>query len=177
MHFLMQLTEAATLLDALAIVSSLLILLFLMRNRRLYGSMVIDGDQIKAMAGFSDEVSLQMMSQQSVMAYANLKRSLTQEFESLWMIGDSASLPGNPTDDADTQDRRIPSTGQKRSLHRCQRYRQAEKMLADGADVPQIAAQCGIGDGEMELLLGLQELAEGRKRATPEAFSQMTTPA
>ena len=164
MHFLMQLTEAATLLDALAIVSSLLILLFLMRNRRLYGSMVIDGDQIKAMAGFSDEVSLQMMSQQSVMAYANLKRSLTQEFESLWMIGDSASLTGNPTDDADTRGRRIPPTGQKRSLHRCQRYRQAEQMLADGADVPQIAAQCGIGDGEMELLRGLQELAEGSRK-------------
>ena len=43
MHFLMQLTETATLLDALAIVSSLLILLFLMRNRRQYGSLVIDG--------------------------------------------------------------------------------------------------------------------------------------
>jgi hypothetical protein len=94
MHFLMQLTETATLLDALAIVSSLLILLFLMRNRRQYGSLVIDGNQMKAMAGFSDEVSLQMMSQQSIMAYANLKRSLTQEFESLWMLGDSASLPG-----------------------------------------------------------------------------------
>jgi hypothetical protein len=164
MHFLMQLTETATLLDALAIVSSLLILLFLMRNRRQYGSLVIDGDQMKAMAGFSDEVSLQMMSQQSVMAYANLKRSLTQEFESLWMLGDSASLPGNPTDhDVDAPVRRDPLTAQTASLHRRQRYRQAEKMLADGADAIQIARQCGIGEGEMALLQGLQELGKGRK--------------
>jgi hypothetical protein len=32
--------------------------------------------------------------------------------------------------------------------------------------VPQIAEQCGIGDGEMELLLGLQELVKGRKKGT-----------
>jgi hypothetical protein len=165
MHLLMQLTESATLLDALAIVSSLLILLFLMRNRRLYGSLVIDGNHCKNMAGFSDEVSLQMMSQQSIMAYANLKRSLTQEFESLWMLGDSASLPGATTNhDVDASGRRDPSTVQKTSLQRCQRYRQAEKMLADGADAIQIAQQCGIGEGEMALLQGLQELAKGRRK-------------
>jgi hypothetical protein len=163
MHFLMQLTETATLLDALAIVSSLLILLFLMRNRRQYGSLVIDGNQMKAMAGFSDEVSLQMMSQQSVMAYANLKRSLTQEFESLWMLGDSASLPGIPNHDVDATVRRDPLTAQTASLHRRQRYRQAEKMLADGADALQIARQCGIGEGEMALLQGLQALGKGRR--------------
>jgi len=163
MPLLMQLTEAATLLDALAIVSSLLILLFLMRNRRQYGSLVIDGNHVKTMAGFSDEVSLQMMSQQSVMAYANLKRSLTQEFESLWMIGDGASLPVTPTHGADSTDGRLPSPGQKSSLHRCQRYRHAEKMFADGADARQIAQQCGIGEGEMALLQGLQELAKGRR--------------
>jgi hypothetical protein len=163
MHFLMQLTETATLLDALAIVSSLLILLFLMRNRRQYGSLVIDGNQTKAMAGFSDEVSLQMMSQQSIMAYANLKRSLTQEFESLWMLGDSASRPGITNHDVDAPVRRDPLTAQTASLHRRQRYRQAEKMLADGADAIQIARQCGIGEGEMALLQGLQALGRGRK--------------
>jgi hypothetical protein len=163
MHFLMQLTETATLLDALAIVSSLLILLFLMRNRRQYGSLVIDGNQMKAMAGFSDEVSLQMMSQQSVMAYANLKRSLTQEFESLWMLGDGASLPGISNHDVDATVRRDPLTAQTAALHRRQRYRQAEKMLADGADALQIARQCGIGEGEMALLQGLQALGKGRK--------------
>ena len=164
MHLLMQLTEAATLLDALAIVSSLLIVLFLIRNRRQYGSLVIDGNQIKTMAGFSDEVSLQMMSQQSQMAYANLKRSLTQEFESLWMLGDSASLPGATTNhDVDASGRRDPSTVQKTSLQRRRRYRQAEKMLADGADAIQIARQCGLGEGEMALLQGLHELAKGRR--------------
>jgi hypothetical protein len=163
MHFLMKLTETATLLDALAIVSSLLILLFLMRNRRQYGSLVIDGNQMKAMAGFSDEVSLQMMSQQSVMAYANLKKTLTQEFESLWMLGDSASLPGIPNHYVDATVRRDPLTAQTASLHRRQRYRQAEKMLADGADALQIARQCGIGEGEMALLQGLQALGKGRR--------------
>jgi hypothetical protein len=52
----------------------------------------------------------------------------------------------------------VPET----SLQRRQRYRQAEKMLADGADATQIARQCGIGEGEMALLQGLQELAKGR---------------
>lgn len=163
MHLLMQLTEAATLLDALAIVSSLLIVLFLIRNRRQYGSLVIDGNQIKTMAGFSDEVSLQMMSQQSQMAYANLKRSLTQEFESLWMLGDSASPPLATNHDVDAPGRRVPPTVQKTSLQRRQRYRQAEKMLADGADAIQIARQCGLGEGEMALLQGLHELAKGRR--------------
>jgi hypothetical protein len=163
MHFLMQLTETATLLDVLAIVSSLLILLFLMRNRRQYGSLVIDGNQMKAMAGFSDEVSLQMMSQQSIMAYANLKRSLTREFESLWMLGDSVSLPDVTNHDVDATVRRDPLTAQTASLHRRQRYRQAEKMLADGADVVQIARQCGIAEGEMALLQGLQALGKGRR--------------
>lgn len=163
MHFLMQLTETATLLDVLAIVSSLLIFLFLLRNRRQYGSLVIDGSQMKAMAGFSDEVSLQMMSQQSVMAYANLKRSLTQEFESLWMLGDSDSLPGITKHDVDATVRRDPLPAQTASLHRRQRYRQAEKMLADGADAIQVARQCGIGEGEMALLQGLQAFGKGRK--------------
>ena len=124
MHFLMQLTETATLLDVLAIVSSLLLLLFLMRNRRQYGSLVIDGNQVKAMAGFSDEVSLQMMSQQSVMAYANLKRSLTQEFESLWMLGDSASHPGVTNYDVDAMVRQDPFIAQTASVHRRHLYRE-----------------------------------------------------
>jgi hypothetical protein len=36
-------------------------------------------------------------------------------------------------------------------------------MLADGADAIQIARQCGIGEGEMALLQGLQALGKGRK--------------
>jgi AraC-like DNA-binding protein len=163
MHLLMHLTESANLLDALALASSLLILLFLMRNRRQYGSLVIDGKKVKAASVFSDEIYLQMMSQQSQMAYDNLKRSLTQEFESLWMLGDSALRPGTTNHKTDTPERRRQPAVKRTSQHRRQRYQQAEKMLSGGADASQIARRCGLGEGEMELLQGLQQLAQGRR--------------
>ena len=52
-------TEYSTILDALALVSSLMMIFFLMRNRRKYGRMFLDASAAQGGKGFAGEISQQ----------------------------------------------------------------------------------------------------------------------
>ena len=163
MHPLSIIAELDTILDALAMVSSLLMILFLMRNRRQYGCMLLGEKRFKKSERFTDEISLQMISQQSQKAYDNIQRSLNQEFDALRRLGVD-SLPAtvaNQTIAADDGPLHsisgVPREGRNR------RYRMADKMIAEGAGVNQIMQRCGLAQGELELLQGLRQLEQGAR--------------
>lgn len=163
MQILSTLTEFGTILDALALASSLLMIFFLMRNRRKYGCMLLNAGRVKGFESFADEVSLQMISQQSQKVYENLQRSLTQEFESLRMLG-GRSLSATVADQTMATTNGLNHTTSEMSLEsRNRRYRMADKMIAQGAGVNQILQRCGLAEGELELLQGLRQLEQGTR--------------
>lgn len=151
--------DFATVLDGLAITCSMVLILFLVRNRHKYGKFVLNAPKGKKLTGFADQVSLQMMTQQSQKAYDNLQQSLAKEFESLRLMG-----AGLIQSSADEHCHILKSTlngGQERR----RRYRLAEEMMRRGDGADQIQRQCGLMKGEFELLRGLQALAEKRPPA------------
>ena len=151
--------DFAMLLDVLAIGCSLVMILFLLVNRRRYGRLVLDRQGPRGQAGFADQLSLQMMSQQSQKAYANLQQTLAREFESLRLLG--ANVPCEQTHADPVQ---AEMAGPDRRHDHRQRYRMAREMIARGDTTPQITLQCGLTEGELELLQGLQQL-EGSEAA------------
>lgn len=160
MHSLSLIAEFSTILDALALASSLLMILFLMQNRRKYGGFILNTGQNKDGVPFNDEISLQMISQQSQKAYDNLQRSLTQEFETLRQMGEnSLSSPSNRQTVVTNAGVTI-SKSKRLQESRNRRYRMADEMIANGAGVKQIMQQCGLAEGELELLQGLQQLEQ-----------------
>lgn len=163
MPILSIITEFDAILDALALASSLLMILFLLRNRRQYGSMHLTAERDEGPDSFADEVSLQMISQQSQKAYDNLQRSLTQEFESLRMIG-ARSLPATITAQTTAANKELNHTPAEMVLQsRSRRYRMADEMIAQGAGGNQILQRCGLAEGELELLQGLRQLEQGTR--------------
>ncbi|MGD9330948.1 MAG: DUF2802 domain-containing protein [Desulfobacterales bacterium] len=149
------LAEFNVLLDMLAIVCCLIIILFLRRNHRRYGSLIAPNRRDGDIKGFAAEVALQMIAQQSQKAYDNIQRSLNREFESLRMVaGGSPSVTY-----AENKQVHRQQLSPLAALSREQRYRNAEQMIAQGADASQIMAACGLGEGELMLLRGLQKLA------------------
>lgn len=163
MQILALITEFSTILDALALASSLILILFLMRNRRKYGHTLLNARHGKGFEGFAGEVSRQMITQQSQKAYDNLQRSLQREFESLRMIG-GGSLPATVSDQTSAVNIDLKHTPSEMALEsRNNRYRLADKMIAKGAGVNQILQRCGLAEGELELLQGLRQLAQGTR--------------
>jgi hypothetical protein len=92
------------------------------------------------------------MSQRSRQAYANLQRSLKREFEQLQKLSEPLAPHSGPLAVADQDERRW-------------RYREAQEMLRRSVDVAAIQQRLGLMDGELELLRGLGQLAEGIKSA------------
>lgn len=163
MQILSMLTEFGTILDALALASSLLMIFFLMRNRRQYGCMLLNARRVKGFESFAGEVSLQMISQQSQKAYENLQRSLKQEFESLRIL-EGRSLSATAANQTMATNSGLNHTISEMALEsRNRRYRMADKMIAQGAGVSQILQQCGLAEGELELLQGLRQLEQGTR--------------
>ena len=144
-----------TLLDLIAIVCCLVILLFLMHNRRKYGSMILPKQGVAGGKGFAGEVAMQMVSQQSQKAYANLQRSLHREFEALRIIAGGSPSVAFPEDAPVNRRRPAPATAESRD----RRYRRAEQMIAQKSDAAQIMLACGLGEGELMLLQGIHKLA------------------
>lgn len=164
MHPLFLITEFSTILDALALVSSLLMILFLMQNRRKYGGLLLNTGRNKDGALFTDEISLQMISQQSQKAYDNLQQSLTREFETLRLMGEK-SLPASLSKQTGaTTIGMVHSKSQRPQESRTNRYRRADEMIANGAGMRQIMQRCGLAEGELELLQGLQQLEQDTNR-------------
>jgi hypothetical protein len=163
MQIVALITEYSTILDALALVSSLMMILFLMNNRRKYGRLFLDARAVKGCKGFAGEVSQQMISQQTQKAYDSLQRSLTQEFEALRMIG-GGSLPDSVSDQTSTMPNGLNyATSEIAPESRRNRYRLADKMIAKGAGIDQILQRCGLAEGEVELLQGLHQLEQGAR--------------
>ena len=160
MHALSLIAEFSTILDALALVSSLLVILFLMQNRRKYGGLLLNTAGNKDAARFTNEVSLQMMSQQSQKAYDNLQRSLTREFEGLRLMGEKSLQPSSSRQVSDATVGLTPSKSKRLQESRNSRYRMADEMIANGAGVKEIMQRCGLAEGELELLQGLQQLEQ-----------------
>lgn len=144
----------APILNGLAIACSLVLILFLLLNRRKYGCIVLNTQKGKASDGFADQVSLHMMTQQSQKAYDNLQQSLTREFASLGLMG--AGIVSQ-TSDHDRLAKSIANGDRERR----RRYRLAEEMMDRGATADRISQQCGLMEGELELLRGLQAFAKG----------------
>lgn len=163
MQILALTTEFGTLLDVLALASSLILILFLMWNRRKYGHLLLKARHVKGFEGFAGEVTRQMITQQSQKAYENLQRSLQREFESLRRVGEE-SRPATVSDQTSATNIDSGHTTTAMVLEsRNNRYRLADKMIAKGAGVNQILQQCGLADGELELLQGLRQFAQGTR--------------
>ena len=161
MQIVALITEFNTILDALALASSLMLILVLMRNRRKYGRMFLDVRPAKGGKGFAGEVSQQMISQQTQKAYDSLQRSLTQEFEALRMIG-GGSLPANVSNQTIATPNGLNYVASDiPPENRPNRYQLAGTMIANGAAVDQILQRCGLAEGELELLQGLHQLEQG----------------
>lgn len=160
MQILSLITEYDTTLDVLALVGSLMMILLLMWNRRKYGCMLLDKRHAKGREGFKNEVSLQMITQQSQKAYDNLQRSLTLEFESLRMLSGN-DRPASVLNQTIATDKRLnhQASGMVPDS-RNKRYRLAEKMMVESADAHQILERCGLAEGELELLRGLRQLEQ-----------------
>jgi hypothetical protein len=156
MQAFLHIAEFDTLLDVLAIACSLMMIFFLLCNRFKYGRILLNAKHAMDHTGFAGQVSVQMMSQQSQKAFDNLQRSLSQEFESLRLLGEGYVSDKTITD-RDHFDTPLADMGNERR----RRYRLAEEMFARGDDVQQISQQCGLAEGELELLQGLQQLARG----------------
>ena len=160
MQAFLHLAELDTLLDVLAIGASLMMIFLLLCNRLKYGRMVLTGKDRIGREGFAGQVSLQMMTQQTLKAYDSLQRSLSQEFDTLRSLGENivcASDPANPSHGA--------QPAAHRGGERRRRYRRAEEMMVRGEDAQRIARQCGLLEGELELLQDLQRLAQDRTHA------------
>lgn len=151
--------DFAMLLDGLAFACSLVMILFLIANRRRYGRLLLDRQGRRGQAGFADQLSLQMMSQQSQKAYANLQQTLTREFESLRLMGANGLYEQPHADPVQGE-----MAGAGRHHDRRQRYRMAQEMIARGDTTHQVALQYNLTEGELELLQGLQQL-EGHDAA------------
>jgi len=163
MQILAQISEFSTLLDVLALASSLILILFLMHNRRKYGHILLNARFDKGSKDFAGEVSRQMITQQSQKAYDNLQRSLQQEFESLRMMGGELR-PATLSDQTSAPKTGLEQTSSEMAREsRANRYRLADQMLAKGAGVNQILQRCGLAEGELELLQGLRQLAQGTR--------------
>ena len=141
------------LLDGLAIAFSLVMILFLLVNRRRYGRLLLGRQAGRGQGGFTDQLSLQMMSQQSQKAYANLQQTLAREFESLRLVGANVMHAQPHSDPVQAE-----MAGPGRHHDRRQRYRTARELIARGDTSHQITLQCGLTEGELELLQGLQQL-------------------
>lgn len=146
-----------TALDGVAVVCSLVVILFLLHNRRKYGRILLNARNDKGQVGFADQVSLHMMAQQSQRVYDNLQQSLAREFASLRTMGVDRVVQ-RPEGIRGP----LPKTAVMGDPDRCQRYRLAEEMIRQGDTVDRISQQCGLMEGELELLRGLQQLAEER---------------
>ena len=156
-------TEYSTILDALALVSSLMMIFFLMRNRRKYGRMFLDASAAQGGKGFAGEISQQMISQQTQKAYDSLQRTLKQEFEALRMIG-GGSLLNSVSDQTGAMPNGLNNATSEIAVeNRQNRYRLADKMIAKGAGIDQILQRCGLAEGEVELLQGLHQLEQGAR--------------
>ena len=151
-------------LNGVAIASSLALILFLMLNRRKYGRMVLNARKGKSSAGFADQVSLHMMTQQSQKAYDNLQQSLEREFASLRLMGADVVAQASDHD-------RLPKSIANNVRERRRRYRLAEDMMNRGLSADRISQQCRLMEGELELLRGIQMFAKERHHA-PAAESQ-----
>ena len=160
MQAILLISEYGELLDAIAIVCSLLVILFLMLNRRKHGRFILNGKPGDGQGSFSREVSLQMISQQSQKAYANLQRSLSQEFEALQQLESKTFTSGFPIETASTLRDRNPSLPGASAKERHLRFRHAKELLADGADEQLVQKRCGLGVGELELVRGLRQFAQ-----------------
>jgi len=154
-------TQHGTLLDILALVCSLVLLLFLAVNRRRYGAMVLGVGHDKPSASFTDEVTRQLISQQSQKAYDNLQLSLAREFETFRRMGNGdwrlENSPPEAPQGLSLAKGPVRSGGQERR----RRYRRAGEMIAQGADRDTVMRQCGLAGRELELLQGLQQLEQG----------------
>jgi len=163
MQILDLITEYDTILDVLALASSFILILFLMRNRRKYGHILLNARHVKGCEGFAGEVSRQMITQQSQKAYDNLQRSLQREFESLRRVG-AGALSATVSDQTSATHIDLNRAASERVLEsRNSRYRRADKMIAKGAGVNQILQRCGLAEGELELLQGLRQFAQGTR--------------
>ena len=153
MHILSQITYFSNFLDALAIACSLMMIAFLFCNRRKYGRMILNKSFAQQKDGFTEQVALQMMSQQSQKAYDNLVLVMTKEFEALRLLSEGVVAEKTGLHFHQSDQLTLP-TGNERQL----RYRMAEKMISRGEDIHQIHRQCGLSEGEFELLHGLAQL-------------------
>jgi hypothetical protein len=159
--------DIAAILNGLGIACSLALILFLLLNRRKYGRMVLKAQTGKKVpAGFADQVSLHMMTQQSQKAYDNLQQSLAKEFASLRLMGEGAVRQASDHG-------RFPKSNVDVGRERRRRYRLAEEMMNRGASADRISQQCGLMDGELELLRGLTELANEKTQGN--MFEPRTT--
>jgi hypothetical protein len=151
--------DLAAILNGLAIACSLALILFLLVNRRKYGRLVLKAREGNSSAGFADQVSLHMMTQQSQKAYDNLQQSLAREFASLRLMGTGVDSKASDHD-------RLPQSIGNGGRERQRRYRLAEEMMNRGASANRISQHCGLMEGEVELLRGLQAFAKERRHAS-----------
>lgn len=146
--------DVAMFLDGLAIACSLVMILFLLANRRRYGRLLQDRPGGAGPNGFADQLSMQMLSQQTQKAYANLQQALAQEFESIRVMG-ARVLPDQPAPAVD----QTALAGPDRHHDRPRRFGMAREMIARGEAARRIIRQCGLSEGELQLMQGLQQLA------------------
>jgi hypothetical protein len=150
----------ATLLDGLAIVCSLILILFLLMNRRKYGRFVLNAAHSRSHMEFADQVTLHMLTQQSQKAYTNLQQALAKEFESLRLMG-ADHVSDRPND----KPYHFSMPAANADPDRRQRYRMAGEMMSRGKDARHISQACGLMEGELELLRSLQQFGEDRIHA------------
>jgi len=152
--------DLGAVLDGVALACSLVMILLLLHNRRKYGRFVLNARKGGDPSGFADHVSLHMMAQQSQKVYDNLQQSLTREFASLRSMG-ADLIAQRPHGDRGP----LPKSAVNGSRARRQRYRMAEEMIMRGDALDRISQQCGLMEGELELLRDLQQLAAERRHA------------
>lgn len=145
-----RIVEYSSLLDGLALAACLLLLVFLAFNRLQYGRLFLDRRSGHRLEGFSEEMTLQLMSQRSQQAYENLQGLLMHEFEALRMFsGDDLSIR--------TQAGGLGAAGTPKS------FRRAQEMLRRGEDAAAIQRRCGLEHGEWKLLQGLHQYAQANR--------------
>jgi hypothetical protein len=116
-----------------------------------------NGKPISATRAMADEMALQTVSRQSQKVYANLQRALEKEFSTLHPTGSNDGWAFAADQPQKSQGGSNHNTAARTSDCRSYRFRQAEQMLAQGADGHMIMRHCALGEGELELLKGLQQ--------------------
>ncbi len=145
----------AMLMDLLALGASVILIGWLIFNRIRYGHLV--SRPHTARADFNAEITLQALTQQSLLSYRTIQQTLQNEFESLQRLtaGDQHGWPDGDRQLCREDDRGVYAS-EAGSRH-ADSYQRALGMIQKGLDQPDIARRCGLTLGEIDLMTYMQQ--------------------